>query len=108
LSIVQARSKDDPDSVVQLKIGEALLEYSDFLEAEKILRLAAASLPENPYPSFFIGNALAGQKKYAEAIKFFDRAILLDVNNTNEFFKKSRDAAMVNLKNSINVVSFDK
>ncbi|MGX9774583.1 acyltransferase family protein [Janthinobacterium aestuarii] len=108
LSIAQARSKDEPDSVVQLKIGEALLEYGNFLEAEKILKLAAASLPGNPYPSFFIGNALVGQKKYAEAITFFECAISLDVNNTNEFFKKSRDAAMVNLKKSINVVSFDK
>ncbi|KAB8054804.1 acyltransferase family protein [Janthinobacterium rivuli] len=108
LSIIQARSKDEPNGVVQLKIGEALLEYGNFLEAEKILKLATASVPENPYPSFFLGNALVGQKKYAEAIMYFDRAISLDVNNSNEYFKKSRDAAMVNLKNSINVVSFDK
>jgi tetratricopeptide (TPR) repeat protein len=72
-----------------LECGAALLAYNQPKSAETCLRESIALIPDNPYPYFYLGNALKWQGRVAEAREAYSSAVKHEGNSPNPAFSQA-------------------
>ena len=76
------------DGYKLLKIGQELMDYGDALDAEYFLGKASTLLPDNPYPSFFLGKVAQQKGDLKLAEKYYREAVdLQGGGNKNVYFE---------------------
>lgn len=99
----------DPELVATMQRAQSLLGQGSFSEAESELRKAAEKFPNKPSPWYLLGYTLHAQKKYDEALPFYEKAATFEPTKKNSLYniacihsiKNDPDKAFASLESAI-------